>query len=174
MLIRHVQFTLKPGKADEFWKIGREAESQAASMEGVGTTYRFVDPNNPDTDLDFLADGDDPNPIAPDFDTTLDEPRITEDAVFESKRLLVRGGLKVDNGAVARFTDCELVFDDSDNFQSFIAVTKGSTLSAENCRLRSIDGRNLYLINVTGSVKMVDCDLSDGYAWRFQAKGAET
>lgn len=54
MLIRHVQYTLKPGKADEFWKIARETESQAASREGVGTTYRFVDPKNPDTIFSYL------------------------------------------------------------------------------------------------------------------------
>lgn len=54
MLIRHVQYTLKPGRAEEFWKLAREAEAQAVAMEGVGTTYRFVDPNNPNTIFSYL------------------------------------------------------------------------------------------------------------------------
>ena len=54
MVIRHVQYTLKPGKAAEFWKLAKEAESQSASMEGVGVTHRFVDPENTDTIFSYL------------------------------------------------------------------------------------------------------------------------
>jgi quinol monooxygenase YgiN len=54
MLIRHVQYTLKPGKAEQFWKFAKETESQAASMEGVGVTHRFVDPDNPNTIFSYL------------------------------------------------------------------------------------------------------------------------
>ena len=54
MLIRHVQYTLKQGKAEEFWKIAKEVEGQAASIKGVGKTYRFVDPDNPNTIFSYL------------------------------------------------------------------------------------------------------------------------
>ena len=54
MLIRHVQYTIKPGKVEEFWKIAKEVEAQAGIMQGVGQTYRFVDPDNPNTIFSYL------------------------------------------------------------------------------------------------------------------------
>jgi quinol monooxygenase YgiN len=54
MLIRHLQYTIKPGKVDEFWKIAKEMESRLASLEGVGTVHRFVDPNNPNTIFSYV------------------------------------------------------------------------------------------------------------------------
>lgn len=54
MVIRHLQYTIKPGKVDEFWKIAEELESRIASMEGVGTVHRFVDPGNPNTIFSYV------------------------------------------------------------------------------------------------------------------------
>lgn len=54
MLIRHVQYTIKPGMVEQFWKVAKDAEAQVGAMDGVGKTHRFVDPDNPNTIFSWL------------------------------------------------------------------------------------------------------------------------
>ena len=49
MVVRHVKYTLKSGKADEYFRLQKEYAARAANMDGVGPTNLFVDPNNPNT-----------------------------------------------------------------------------------------------------------------------------
>ena len=146
-----------------------EKDTDADGIPDANEIKRGLDPNNSDTDFDSVPDRKDKEPKKAGFDEILDKPRIRKDVSYVSKRLLVRGGLSVKDGATARFKNCEIILEDGDDTKAFIAVTKGSKLSAERSTFRSRDGRTLYFVEINGRVEMKRCTISDAYIWRLKS-----
>jgi quinol monooxygenase YgiN len=53
MVVRHVQYTVKPGKMDEYWRLQEEYAGRFTSREGFGSLKVFVDPKNPNSIFTF-------------------------------------------------------------------------------------------------------------------------
>jgi quinol monooxygenase YgiN len=54
MVVRHIQYTLKSGKMDEFLRLRKEYADRFASTEGIGVSEIFMHPNNPNTVFGFV------------------------------------------------------------------------------------------------------------------------
>ena len=54
MVVRHIQYTLKSGKMDEFLRLRRQYLDRFAALDGFGANEIFVDPSNPNRVFGFV------------------------------------------------------------------------------------------------------------------------